>query len=546
MSNYSHRRGSIFWALTLIAVGCLFLYHNFDPAVRPWQIIAKYWPVLIIFWGLSKLIDYVHAQANPETAAPPLFSGSEVVLLVLILLLGTLISRIVLRPWHEWPGAMGIQIDDDDFANIFTNSYAFTQTVSQPAGPQPRLIIVNRRGDVAIRASDKPAFDAVVKETVRADNEAEAKKLSDELKFEIVQEGGQYVLRSNLDSLPNSGRNVRLDLDLSVPKTTTAEITAERGDVSIEGLQGEQTLTTKRGDVRAANIEGLVRVHKSRGGTQVRDIKGNVEVDGRGGDVDVANVSGTVTVSGDFSGAVQFSDVGQTLRYNSSRTDLSTQRLSGRLYMEMGSLDARGVDGPFELTTRQKDINLDGFAHSLKITNKNGEIHLRASSPPRQSIDVQSERGGIELVLPEGSSFQMDARSRHGEVESEFNAPSLKVVGEGDEPSIEGTYGKGGPLIRLSTSYGTIRVARQGSTPQSPKAPEAPAPPARETKLLMLPTGPQAPAVAILREISSSTSQAIIGRISSRISHRLLTFTPPRAPKSQRSPETKSPRTIHP
>ena len=496
MSNFTHRRGSIFWALTLIAVGALFLYNNFDPSVRPWQIIAKFWPVLIIFWGASKLIDYMHAQSHPESAPPTLFTGSEVVLLVLILLLGSVISKIVLRPWHEWPGAMGIHIDDDDFANMFLNAYPYTQTLSQPAGAQPHLVITNRRGDVNLRANDKASFDAVIKETIRADNESEAKKIADQLKCEITQESGQYIFRSNLDSLPNGGNNVRLDIDLSVPVSTTADVTTERGDVSAEGLKGDQTLTTKRGDVRASNIEGVLRIHKSHGGTQVREVKGNVEVDGRGDDVDVANVSGTVTISGDFSGAVQFSDVAQTLRYSSSRTDLSTQKLTGRLYMEMGSLDARGVDGPFELTTRQKDVNLDGFAHSLKIVNKNGEIRLRASAPPRQSIDVQSERGGIELTLPEGSGFQMDARSRHGEVESEFESPSLKVVSEGDEPSIEGSYGKGGPMIHLSTSYGTIRLARAGSAPPAPKAASDPMPPAKETRRLT--PKPEFPAAVIV------------------------------------------------
>src|SRR5712692_8599921 len=151
MSSYRHRRGSIFWALILIAVGVIFLYQNFNPAIHPWQIIAKFWPVLIIFWGLSKLIDYVQAQAHPETTPPPLFSGSEVILLVLILALGTLISKIVLRPWHQWPSALGINVDDDDFANIFLNSFSYTQTLSQTAKPQPHLLVVNRRGDVEIR-----------------------------------------------------------------------------------------------------------------------------------------------------------------------------------------------------------------------------------------------------------------------------------------------------------------------------------------------------------------------------------------------------------
>lgn len=484
MSVYAHRRGSIFWALTLIAVGGLFLYHNFDPSLHPWQIIAKFWPVLIIFWGLSKLIDYVHAQAHPETVAPPLFSGSEVVLLVLILLLGTLISHVVLHPWREWPNAVGINMDDD-FGDLFLNSYPYTSTLSQSVSATPvRLLVVNRRGDVQIESSNQKSIDAVIKETIRAESEDAARKVNEQLKFSMVEEAGHYVFQSNLDSIPPGrageglvvSRSVRLDIVLRVPRGTSTEITAERGDISVDGLEGNQTLSTKHGDVRVAGVEGLVKVHKSQGDTQVRDVKGNVEVNGRGGDVDIGGVSGTVTVSGDFSGAVQFRDIAQSLRFSSSRTDLTTQRLSGRLYMERGSLDARGVDGPFDLSTRQKDINLDGFAHSLKISDANGEIRLRASSPPKQSIDVTSERGGIELALPEGSNFQIQANSSHGEVESDFSGPGLKVVREGDAPSISGIYGKGGPLIRLTTSYGTIRLARQGPLP--PATPKAPAPPA--------------------------------------------------------------------
>src|ERR1700740_978326 len=102
MSLYGYRRGSIFWALTLIGVGFIFLYQNFNPAVHPWHIIARFWPVLIIFWGISKLIDYVQARSHPQAIAPPLFSASEVILLLLILALGTLVSRIVLHPWGHW------------------------------------------------------------------------------------------------------------------------------------------------------------------------------------------------------------------------------------------------------------------------------------------------------------------------------------------------------------------------------------------------------------------------------------------------------------
>lgn len=470
MNGYAHRRGSIFWALTLIAIGALFLYQNFNPRVHPWHIIARFWPVLIIFWGVSKLMDYLHAQAHPETAPPSLFTGSEVILLVLILLLGSLVSKVVLHPWHEWPSA--INIDDEDFADLFLNSYSFTQTISQPVQGQPHIVVMDRRGDVDVRPTDSSAVDAVIKESIRAENEAAAKKLADQLKFSLAEEAGHFVLQSNLDSLADGGRHVRLDISLRVPKTSSLEATAEHGDLLVEGLRGEQTLATRHGDVRVREAEGLVRVRKSQGSTEVNQVKGSVEVEGRGDDVAVSNVTGSVTVNGDFTGRVQFSNVAQSVRFVSSRTNLTVQKLRGNLDMEMGSLDASGIDGPFEISTREKDIRLQDFSHRVKISDANGAIQLRAAAPPRQPIDVESKRGEIELTLPPQSNFEIQAASDHGDVQCDFSGPNLKVTREGAMPSIAGSYGQGGPIIRLSTSYGTIRVAREGARAPSPPTQE--------------------------------------------------------------------------
>jgi len=489
MSVYGYRRGSIFWALTLIGVGTIFLYNNFNPAIRPWHIIAKFWPILIIFWGLSKLVDYIQSQAHPETTPPPLFSASEVILLILILLMGSLVSKIVLRPWQHWPAALGIDVDED-FGDLFLEPHTYTETLTQPVKAPVRLLVVNRRGDVEVQGSDQNTIEAVVKQTIRAENEEAAKKVNEQLKFSIVEEAGHYVFQSNLDSVPPGragqglvvSRSVRLDMVLRVPKNTAAEITAERGDIVLDGVSGDQTLTSHRGDVRVSNVEGLVRIHKSRGSTSVRDVKGSVEVDGRGDDVEIAGVSGTVAVNGEFSGSVQFREVAQSARFASSRTDMTVQRLTGRLNMELGSLDATGIDGPFEISTRQKDINLEDFKHTVKIANTNGDIRLRTGTPLRQPIDVDLKKGEIDLTLPAACDFQIEATSEHGDVESDFSGPGLVINKEGMAPSITGTYGKGGPVIRLATTYGTVRVMRLGLRPSPPAAPSTPAtPPAPPT-----------------------------------------------------------------
>jgi hypothetical protein len=148
--------------------------------------------------------------------------------------------------------------------------------------------------------------------------------------------------------------------------------------------------------------------------------------------------------------------------------------------MEVGSLELNGIDGPFEISTRQKDITLTDFKHSVKITDTNGDVELRTSTPPTHPIEVDLKKGQIELSLPAKSSFQIDAASHHGEVESDFSGPGLKVVKEGDNPTISGTVGAGGPPIRLDTEYGTVRLLRMGSHP--PTAPTPPHPPAGDEK----------------------------------------------------------------
>jgi DUF4097 and DUF4098 domain-containing protein YvlB len=150
---------------------------------------------------------------------------------------------------------------------------------------------------------------------------------------------------------------------------------------------------------------------------------------------------------------------------------MTAQKLTGRLNMEVGSLELSGIDGPFEISTRQKDITLTDFKHSVKITDTNGDVDLRTSTPPTHPIEVGLKKGEIELSLPPASNFQIDAASPHGEVESDFSGPSLNIVKGGDNPTISGSVGKGGPAIRLNTEYGTIRLLRLGAHPATPPTP---------------------------------------------------------------------------
>ncbi|MGA8185109.1 MAG: DUF4097 family beta strand repeat-containing protein, partial [Terriglobia bacterium] len=305
-------------------------------------------------------------------------------------------------------------------------------------------------------------------ETVWAENEAAARRIADRLKFHIAESGGQYELASNMDSLPHSGRTLRLDMTLRVPQSTSAEVTVNEGDVSVTGLEGNQTLTARRGDVRASNLQGVLRVHQTRGETSANSIDGSLEIEGRGGDIAVRGVTGSVTVEGNFSGAARFEDVAQTVRYNSSRTSLTVQKLTGKLSMDMGNLTANGVAGPFDLATRDKDILLENFKLNVKIVNSNGDVRLETAAPPTHPIQVTSKKGNLTLILPAESNFVLNALSNDGEVSCDF--PGMKVSKLPGKGSISGIYGKDGPAINLLSTYGTIRVVRSKAEGPSSRA----------------------------------------------------------------------------
>jgi DUF4097 and DUF4098 domain-containing protein YvlB len=470
MSTMRYRRGTFFWALILIAIGAIFLDQNFNPAVHPWSIIARYWPVLIIIWGISKLMDYFQARAHPDLPAPSMFSGSDVILLILILLLGTFVSHLVLAPWQRWRRDWGIHFSDNGWNNPFLHSYTYTHSLGGALPLHAHLLVDDRRGDVQIKAAPEASFTGLVTETIRATNEEDARKIEQQLKLGIVSQDGRSVIHPDLDSLPGGGGNVRLDITLNVPESTAAEVTTRNGDVLVDGLHGSETVVSGSGAIHLVNVQGSVVVEKSGGSTSVREVQGSVQVSGSGGDVQVTDVSGPVSVTGEFTGLVRFQQLSQGLQFTSSRTHLTARNVAGKLEMQMGSLEATNIDGPLEVATAHKDINIAGFKEALTISDSGGNIILQAAPPLAGPIVVKSKNGDIELTLPPASNFVVNATSENGQVDSDFRASSLAVNSQGDKPSIQGSYGHGGPTIRLFTTYGTVHLIRATPGSGTPRA----------------------------------------------------------------------------
>ena len=114
MTNGARQRSSIFTGLLLILLGILFLLQRFDPQLGIGHLLSRYWPVLLILWGLAKLIDHFTAQRTGE-GRPPILSGPEAALMILVIavLIGMSLRESILDRVSSWNS------DVDDGAGFF-------------------------------------------------------------------------------------------------------------------------------------------------------------------------------------------------------------------------------------------------------------------------------------------------------------------------------------------------------------------------------------------------------------------------------------------
>jgi hypothetical protein len=175
--------------------------------------------------------------------------------------------------------------------------------------------------------------------------------------------------------------------------------------------------------------------------------------------------------------------------------------------MTMDSLHVTQVVGPVRVVTHSKDIEMTQIFGDTHIEDKNARVELEmAGSYP---VDVKNIKGDIEISLPTGSGVTVDARTRNGDVVSDF---PLEITGD-ENKTVSGNVGKGGPKIVLSTEHADLRIRKGGDVAVLPPVPTVPkvsgAPAVKAPKAATAPPAPSsvpgAPGVPHLKPSKAET-----------------------------------------
>jgi DUF4097 and DUF4098 domain-containing protein YvlB len=452
MTNGARQRSSIFTGLLLIFLGFLFLLQRFEPHLGIGHLVRRYWPLLLIVWGIAKLIDHFATSRTGE-GRPPIVSGPEAALLILI------VAVLIGMSFSEWfPNFISSKIhgDSDEEISIFGERYSDSQELSEHAIPAgARVVIRTGRGNITIHASDGNDLRVAASESASGSTEAAARDRMKNVKVVIDKSAGSFDVHPVRQD--EADGHVSVDLDVAVPKKCAVSASSHLGDISISGMAGAVSASPDHGDVEIHDVADAA-VQMQKGDVRISNISGNFKLSGKGNDVDVSEVAGDASLNGDFFGTVRLRNVTNTTRYISQRSDLTIVKMTGLLELDSGDLRLSDVAGLAKLVTHDKDLEVENIAGKLNIEDTHGDIQVSYSQPPREDITISNGTGDVDITLPSHATFEISAASHKGEAQSEFEDRSLEPVNDSGMGRLNGKIGSLGPKITITTNYGTITL----------------------------------------------------------------------------------------
>jgi hypothetical protein len=124
-----------------------------------------------------------------------------------------------------------------------------------------------------------------------------------------------------------------------------------------------------------------------------------------------------------------------------------------------GGISVADVEGRLDLRTVNGGLKLSRLAGEVTGRTSNGgvDVDLDGATWMGAGLDVETTNGGVRLRLPEQYSARLEASTRNGGMNLDF---PVTVQGRVNR-EISANLGAGGPLIRVRTSNGGIRVMRK-------------------------------------------------------------------------------------
>ncbi|MGH9341635.1 MAG: DUF4097 family beta strand repeat-containing protein [Acidobacteriota bacterium] len=497
----------IFWTAT----GLLIFLDLLD-IVSGLDFFGRYWPLVIILFGLGKVIDFYRLQGKLQ------FRIEELIGTVFVVLLGFAAAKAAEVRGEVfdlyWPVVIAGDYFPISIGALNLEEHRWEEQKSLSASGLQEIEIANLYGDVRVTATASDEVRIELAKVVFGNDQDKAEAVSEKIELVTRSEAGVLHVGTNRTSLPDQDYRFHTHLTLNVPQSTQTRVTAgygdvrivglkapcqvedEYGDITIESVAGAVTVQNRRGSVALNNIEGDIQAATDYDSIRADNIVGNVSARNHFGSVRVNNVSGTTTITGDGSRVsvsnaaqavdiknsyepVTANDIRAPLHLQTSYSNVNLSRISNPVTIDAthsrieakdlesslsirakGSrVEVRGLGGDASISTSLERLSLEEFGGSVEAQNEFGEIRMTAGASLPGPITAINRHGDIRLSLAANAQFRLSASAPGGEIRSEFGETDSRR----ENLQVLNTAFGDGPEVKLQTEFASIRIDAEAS-----------------------------------------------------------------------------------
>ena len=149
------------------------------------------------------------------------------------------------------------------------------------------------------------------------------------------------------------------------------------------------------------------------------DVAGRAHVETSFGDVQLERVGGDLEARVEH-GGVSASDVAGAVKLETSHDGVTLERVAGAVEakVEHGGLEAKGLARGARIRVSGADVTLDGFSGPIDLEVERGSARLAPGGALDAEIVARATHGDVQLEIPEGSRFELEAESERGQVDA--------------------------------------------------------------------------------------------------------------------------------
>lgn len=295
---------------------------------------------------------------------------------------------------------LGCDLEDIAGSARYKKDFHYSYKLS----PGGRLSVENFNGPVKIIAGDGSEV------TIDGTRYASSPELLAALKVDVVADDDFIQVRTVRPSGHRGNMGARYTIH-TPRKVELDRIINSNGSLTIEGTRGTARLRTSNGRITITGVTGNVEAGTSNGSVHLADCRG-----------------------------------------------------SAVLRTSNGSIRASGVRDRFEATTSNGSIKAGITGGSsdepIEVRTSNGSITLTLREQPATDIIATTSNASITVRAPESLAARVKLSTSNGSVKTDFQ---VLVSGTQKKTRLNGTINGGGPLVKLTSSNGNIRLLKLSS-----------------------------------------------------------------------------------